>query len=54
VEGPNPYGLQLEAVSQAILTGTPPWVDGEDGLKNVAAVAALLESADVGPVTVRQ
>ena len=55
VEGPSPYVLQLEAVSQAILSGTPPRVDGEDGLKNVAVVTALLESADTsGPVGVRR
>ena len=42
MEGRNPYTLQIEAVSRAVLTGTRPLVDGDNGLENVAAIAALL------------
>lgn len=47
-EAPNIYQSQIEDVSDAILTGRPPTVPGEDGMWNLRVVLAAYESARTG------
>jgi len=47
-DAPNIYQSQIEDVSDAILTGRPPTVPGEDGMWNLRVVLAAYESAQTG------
>ena len=47
---PNRFRVQLDEFSQCVLTGKPPEFPAEDGLRNTAALAALLAAAKEGAV----
>ena len=45
---PSRFRVQLDALSESILTGKPPEFSAEDGLRNTAVLVALRESAREG------
>ena len=47
---PNRFTVQLDEFSQCILTGKAPEFPAEDGIRNTAAVAALMTAAERGKV----
>jgi predicted dehydrogenase len=47
---PNRFRVQLDEFSQCVLTGKPPEFPAEDGLRNTAALAALLAATKEGKV----
>jgi predicted dehydrogenase len=48
--GPNRFRVQLDEFSQCVLTGMSPEFPAEDGLRNTAALSALLAAAKEGAV----
>jgi predicted dehydrogenase len=48
--GPNRFRVQLDEFSQCVLTGKSPEFPAEDGLRNTAALAALLAAAEADVV----
>ncbi|MCH7793305.1 MAG: gfo/Idh/MocA family oxidoreductase, partial [Planctomycetes bacterium] len=52
---PNRFQVQFDEFSDCVLTGKAPEYPPEDGLRNMAAIVALLASArDGGTVPVEQ
>lgn len=50
IPAPNRFRVQLDEFSDCVLTGKPPEFPPEDGLRNTAALSALLASAREGNV----
>ena len=50
IDAKDQFALELDHMSECVLTGRPPHTGGEEGLQDIRIIAAAYESAQSGSV----